>query len=261
MKYAILSFFLLINTNLVFSWLGDFAKFPTLWPMKDSWGKEWRSIVDDPTGTGTKCLKVIYPKDSYANGVLKGGSGFYVYPINGSITNASFEYEVYFPTNFDWVKGGKLPGIFGGRQSCSGGDSAEDCFSARFMWGKNGNGYPYLYLPKSASHLTEFCSYTGDVTCSQSMGFPFNETAYFTKNQWYKIKEYIELNTPGKPDGVLKVWVNGERKVNYNKIIWRKYDSVKISGIIFSTFFGGSTESWKTPVETYTLYKNFKYYI
>jgi len=39
------------------------------------------------------------------------------------------EYQVFFPENFPWVKGGKLPGIIGGRTGCGGGDDANDCFS------------------------------------------------------------------------------------------------------------------------------------
>ena len=53
-------------------------------------------------------------------------------------------YEVAFDTYFDWVKGGKLPGLRGGLNStgCSGGNKADglDCFSSRLMWRKNGAG-------------------------------------------------------------------------------------------------------------------------
>ena len=53
-------------------------------------------------------------------------------------------YEMAFEEGFDWVKGGKLPGLRGGLNStgCSGGKLASgmDCFSARLMWRRNGNG-------------------------------------------------------------------------------------------------------------------------
>jgi hypothetical protein len=42
-------------------------------------------------------------------------------------------YKIFFPSDFDFVKGGKLPGLFGGRPGCSGGDAGKDCFSTRFM--------------------------------------------------------------------------------------------------------------------------------
>lgn len=53
-------------------------------------------------------------------------------------------YEVAFDAGYDWVKGGKLPGLRGGLNStgCSGGNAAngQDCFSTRVMWRQNGAG-------------------------------------------------------------------------------------------------------------------------
>jgi hypothetical protein len=53
-------------------------------------------------------------------------------------------YEIAFEAGFDWVKGGKLPGLRGGLNStgCSGGNQAngQDCFSFRVMWRENGSG-------------------------------------------------------------------------------------------------------------------------
>ena len=45
----------------------------------------------------------------------------------------TFSYKVFFPAGFDFVKGGKLPGLFAGRPGCSGGAARKDCFSTRFM--------------------------------------------------------------------------------------------------------------------------------
>jgi hypothetical protein len=89
-----------------------------------------------------------------------GGSLFYAWPHGkaaGIGEAARLEYEVFFPEGFPWVKGGcsfraraadagqqhsaptnprallpaggKLPGLLGGDTGCSGGASAEDCFS------------------------------------------------------------------------------------------------------------------------------------
>lgn len=48
-------------------------------------------------------------------------------------TNVTLEYSVFFPDGFNFVKGGKLPGLFGGHKGCSGGQQSEDCFSTRLM--------------------------------------------------------------------------------------------------------------------------------
>ena len=41
---------------------------------------------------------------------------------------------MFVPASFEYIQGGKLPGLYGGREECSGGDEAADCWSARFMW-------------------------------------------------------------------------------------------------------------------------------
>lgn len=47
--------------------------------------------------------------------------------------NVTLEYSIFFPTGFDFVKGGKMPGLYGGHTGCSGGQQSEDCFSTRLM--------------------------------------------------------------------------------------------------------------------------------
>lgn len=42
--------------------------------------------------------------------------------------------QVAFSDDFDFVNGGKLPGIYGGTGVCSGGIRNTGCFSARLMW-------------------------------------------------------------------------------------------------------------------------------
>jgi hypothetical protein len=107
-------------------------------------------VDDSPSGTlwtnASVMLQLFYPKDSInPAGRPQGGSEFYAAPLDISkASNVTFEYEVFFPSDFDWVKGGKLPGLYGGHTGCSGGDPALDCFSTRLMWRAGGAGELYL---------------------------------------------------------------------------------------------------------------------
>ena len=65
---------------------------------------------------GVKSLKAHYPKGSYKPSVDPcGGVSFYAPgPASVDLTTAKealFSYSVYFPEGFDFVKGGKLPGL------------------------------------------------------------------------------------------------------------------------------------------------------
>jgi len=99
--------------------------------------------VSDP-GSGP-VLQVTYAEGSFSHDT--GGTQFYSLwnTTDGSSFNSMMvSYELAFDEGFDWVKGGKLPGLRGGLNStgCSGGNKADglDCFSSRLMWRKSGAG-------------------------------------------------------------------------------------------------------------------------
>jgi hypothetical protein len=91
-------------------------------------------------------LQLLYPAGSVNPGNRpQGGAEFYAAPLNlARASNITLEYDVFFPADFDFVRGGKLPGLFGGHETCSGGDDALDCFSTRLMWRSGGKGELYL---------------------------------------------------------------------------------------------------------------------
>lgn len=110
---------------------------------EDDKGASWSS----PTGT---MLQLRYPQGSINPGNNpQGGADFYSVPQNLALpleqaSNVTLEYSVYFPADFAWALGGKLPGLYGGHEGCSGGDSAQTCFSTRMMWRTAGAGELYL---------------------------------------------------------------------------------------------------------------------
>lgn len=235
MKIILFTFILGFGLSEALLWVGDFANFGS-WPIGNSYLAENREVVNDPKGSGQKVLKVKYPAGSYSSlPGNKGGTGFFVWPFGTSIIqHASLEYEVLFPNEFDWVKGGKLPGLFGGKTNCNGGDMALDCFSLRFMFGSNGNGYAYLYVSKQANHSAEFCALTSAPNCSPDWGYGLAGSKYFVKDKWVKIKQLVKLNTLGKQDGRFTIWIDDVQKFDFSKMVYRT-TLVPISGMAFET--------------------------
>lgn len=97
------------------------------------------------SNTSGPVLEVTYPSGSFSSGT----SGAQMYSLWNTSDGSTFgsmllSYEVAFDAGFDWVKGGKLPGLRGGLNStgCSGGNEAtgQDCFSTRLMWRTDGEG-------------------------------------------------------------------------------------------------------------------------
>lgn len=258
--------FFLLNIQFIYSltWNGNTNQFPTGWKISAIANKDLLTLVADPVNSANKVIKIRHPKASCSSTCgIPGGAGFNILPFDSFNGNeATLQFDVYFPSNFEFVKGGKLVGMYGGGNGCSGCTSdvtvRSNCFSARMCWGANGNGFPYLYLPLDANHEPDFCKLNIGSNCDARCGLAFNQTRYFEKNKWNTVKEYVKMNTPGRSDGILQVWVNGVKKVDYRKMIWRSKTTVGVKGITVHPFFGGG-ESFQTPVDTYTLYRTFKF--
>lgn len=82
----------------------------------------------EPWDNSTNALQILYPQGSInPKSSPQGGAEFYAHPLDlKKATNTTLQYSVYFPHDFDFVKGGKLPGLYGGHKGCSGGDAAEE---------------------------------------------------------------------------------------------------------------------------------------
>ena len=206
-------------------------------------------------GTG---LNVTYPAGSYVPSQTPvGGFGLYTdTPVPQG--TAILSYSVYFPKGFNFVKGGKLPGLYGGKTSCTGGDPAEDCFSTRLMWRAGGAGEVYLYANREAQDPA-ICS-TPNNECNPTYGWSLNRGSFkFATGKWTNVVETVRMNTAGKRDGLLKLSVNGVEVLTYSNIVFRTadYPQTIVSGIDVETFFGGNSKDYASPTEQKASFKDF----
>ena len=100
-------------------------------------------VNGDSSGSSSPVLRVLYPAGSFNN--KTGGGQFYsLWNSSTPFQSMLLSYEIAFDSGFNWVKGGKLPGLRGGPSltGCSGGKepTGTDCFSTRLMWRTNGEG-------------------------------------------------------------------------------------------------------------------------
>ncbi|GAA5881006.1 hypothetical protein JCM1840_007217 [Sporobolomyces johnsonii] len=197
-----------------------------------SWGEDNIAVVqgvpannwtDGVQGDTKSALQVAYPAGSRNPGkVPAGGVGFYSSEIDiTAATNVSLSYSVFFPTGFDFVKGGKLPGLYGGAKACSGGNSAETCFSTRLMFRTGGKGELYLYAPRE-KQVEALCSLGPLSYCNSVYGMSIGRGSWvFKTGEWTDIRQDIWLNTPGQADGGFNIWVNGELVLHSDAVYYR----------------------------------------
>lgn len=202
-------------------------------------------LAANDTGINKAGLRVHYPAGSSSpSDEPLGGAGFYSDPASlQEADRACLSYKVRFPSDFDFVKGGKLPGLYGG-EAPSGGESVdgESGFSMRLMWRKEGDGelYPYVVGFEGASVGRGFWRYPTE--------------------SWVTIEQEIMLNDPNRENGVARVWINDQPVLEQNNIVFRTTPDITIDGLMFSTFFGGTGEGWRTPRDQYVDFADFRFY-
>ncbi len=194
-------------------------------------------------------LRVRYPADSASqlsaanSDTEHGGAQLYLALRGGPVDDAYLRYYVRFPDGFDFVKGGKLPGLYGGRMN--NGRKIPDGtngFSTRYMWRTDGDAEVYAYLPTSVAHGT-------------SLG---RGRWTWPTGVWAGVEQHVRLNTPGRTDGQVQVWLNGVLVFEQTGLTFRTTAGLRIEGLFFSTFFGGGDASWATPRDQYADFAGFE---
>ncbi|KAI9281553.1 hypothetical protein BY458DRAFT_531473 [Sporodiniella umbellata] len=248
--------------------VGRGSKWGKKWGISEDGGWQWiwngkesakHAIVKDPSGKSEMTLQVKYPVDSKnpeSNPV--GGLGFKAQPITigSNIKKVELTYSVYFKHGFDFVKGGKLPGLYGGHGSCTGGADDKTCFTARLMWRAKGEGEIYAYLPYS-NKPKNLCGKSDNI-CNPNYGMSLGRGTFrFETGKWNNIRQVITMNTPGKQNGRLVLYKNNRKVYTQNNVVFLTSSAGRVAGIMFHTFFGGSDNSWESPKAQYSYFKGF----
>lgn len=150
--------------------------------------------------------------------------------LGAQLESLYYSYWVRFPENFDFVLGGKLPGV-GSFEPRVGGEkpNGNDGWSVRAMWEKDGKPGQYVYHPDQAKNFGDFFAW---------------DTPPLEKSKWYQIKTYVHLNTPGKHDGIITTWLDGKQVLDKRDIRFRNGNNLQIERLLFAVFFGGSDPAW-----------------
>ena len=235
-------------------WSDDFSdlNWQNNWQLlnKGQWGEENLEVINPPLNDDLfdTYLRTYYPAGSVTPSYSKktgepiGGAQFFGDLGIPSSDTLKLSYYLRFSDNFDFVKGGKLPGLYGGTGNTGGNiPDGTDGFSTRFMWRTNGDAEVYAYLPTSTNYGT-------------SLG---RGDWQFVPGVWHHLEQEVYLNDVGQNNGAIEVSLDGVQVANFSGLNFRSVDSLNIDGVLFSTFFGGSDSSWATPNNTYVDFANF----
>lgn len=188
---------------------------------------------------GNKVLRVDYPAQSV--GPAQGGAVFIV-----SVPPAEeyyLSYRVRLNPGFEFVKGGKLPGLSSGGGKYTGGRIPVDGdgWSARLVWKPEGKAGVYLY--------------------HAGMKGPWGDTlpltASFTPGKWHTIVQRVRVNHGDQHDGIVEVWLDGALKLERRDLELRRGEKGLIDSLCFSTFHGGNNPSFAPSTDSHATFDDF----
>jgi len=200
-----------------------------------------------------KSLQITYPANKFGAG---GASAFlsdlaFGIGIEGQYEELYLSYDMKFAEGFDFVRGGKLPGLCGynykqrpsdGCNTGGGYPSGYDGWSARGMWRVDGTLENYVYNANQES-------FYGDDEYWNVEAVP---------GQWHRVQHRVVLNTVGQKNGILEAWLDGVKVLSDNTVEYRKTEDIKINLFYFNTFYGGNDSSWAPSTDQFMYFDNFR---
>ena len=189
-------------------------------------------------------LRVDYPAGSSAPsaGAPYGGAQLCEPFASGTRTEATLTYQVRFPVGFQFVKGGKLPGIYGGKEPFSGGKHTSDGWSMRLMWRTGGAAEVYAYISTTNGYGDEYGK--GNFT-------------FAADGKFHTLTEHIVLNTPGQANGSVTLAYDGRVAITKTGLAITGTNT-PAAGIFFSTFYGGHDKSWSPTADQHLDFTGFQ---
>ena len=119
-----------------------------------------------------------------------------------------------------------------------------------------GKAEAYAYLPPEDETVCK----KSEVICNEKYGTSLGRGLInFTRKKWSKIEIYTVMNDPGEHNGELRVWQDGRIVIDLKGVVYRTQKTFAVSSMLFSTFFGGSSKEYATPIDTYAYFKNLQF--
>lgn len=181
------------------------------------WGLIENARVIDATGAPAR--QAIEVRFTPANGTTaasesKLGMGFPWMPKGaGRPAAACLTYSIFVPKDFDFARGGRLPGFVA---STSDQDAAANPVSSRIAWRESGG----LELRTQMAGWPEPRRLAGD------------KPYILPRGQWVALEQEMVLNAPGEKDGVLRIWADGGLVLEKTGLAIREKPQTQISGVL-----------------------------
>lgn len=184
--------------------------------------------IDTPPDSDRKSCKVQFPEGGH-----EAGRFHYSFADEyGTEPEQMYaSYWLYFDESFRPSYNGKLPGFAGRYGDAGAGGNRVDGTNG---WSARGSFYP----PDDDGNIP-IGNYVYHVDMDQ-WGTHAEWDIALEPGRWYVIDQYIELNTPGEYDGVLRGWVDKNLVYDSDEWRWRDTADLKIEEWWGHFYHGGN---------------------
>eukprot|EP00484_Ammonia_sp_Unknown_P026354 CAMPEP_0197025130 /NCGR_PEP_ID=MMETSP1384-20130603/5553_1 /TAXON_ID=29189 /ORGANISM="Ammonia sp." /LENGTH=304 /DNA_ID=CAMNT_0042453621 /DNA_START=80 /DNA_END=994 /DNA_ORIENTATION=+ len=191
-------------------------------------------------GSYGQIIKVSYiPTD---DGSERVGTRF---ALQAGASEVTLSFDVKLHSAFEFVRGGKMHGVAGGTATTGCKPIDADGWSVRMMWGSAGDPRLYIYHQDRKSSC-------GDPYFQSQSQFTF------ALGTWYRVEIYVKLNSNANSfDGEAALYIDGDLLVEVQNLRLSGNNDNDIDWFDFSTFYGGSDQSWSPSTTTLAYYDNF----
>lgn len=198
------------------------------------------TILED----GDRFLRLTFPEGTFNPGPH---AAWWQIHLDQSFEELFVSYRFRFREGFDFVKGGKLPGLAGGRGNTGGHPvpNGRDGWSARGMWRRQGDLVQYVWHPDQPEPHGEDFPYAT----------PFQRSV--TPGRWHHVEHRIVMNDPGEHDGVIQAWFDCSPALDVRDLRFRDVGTLAIDHFQFATFFGGGDATWAATRDEHIDFDDF----
>lgn len=147
---------------------------------------------------------------------VQDGVGFLWRPHNiGNSRSACLTYRVYLSKDFPFSGRGTLPGLYSVKEDTDvDATQPQQGFVSRLAWDSGGGMGLSLKTPSAAG-----------------MWLPARGTLW-PAGRWVTVEQETVLNTPKMANGVMRVWIDGQLKIEHTQLELGAADGMGMSGVL-----------------------------
>ncbi|MDP2737024.1 MAG: hypothetical protein Q8O59_04585 [bacterium] len=221
-----------------------------------------RAVVSENKQFGGNALRVFLPKGK----ISPAETGAQIFGYIGGREEVYFSASIFLPNNFECGKEIKIPpGIYGGWKFATGGDGPDGVNigpSIRAVL-QECRAKSYVYHLNQKGDNDDGSNYGGNPIYGDkfSWKFPDGKPVIVSKGVKHEIMFYAHMNTPGKKDGVHKVWYDGTLVLSLENLEFRKVSTLQFDTVGVEIFRGGNDQSYSTPHDNTLDVSDFKVFV